>query len=135
MIPFRHYHRESATTFKQEIQRLVPDMIAAAQRVYDAWEGRDDPEVGSGGICDAISREIGEIIVGRIPNADVYEGGHDGDDHAYTIAYKDGVAYAVDIPYGIYERGGGYAWTKVPGVRFAPHHVIIDRVDYLPPDN
>ena len=36
--------------------------------------------------------------------------------------------YIVDIPYGYYERGGGYSWTKIPDVVFQPDFVVIERL-------
>lgn len=135
MRSFRQFCAESNENFEEQIKRLVPEIVSAAQHIYDEWEGGNDPVYGSGGICDDISKAIGNLIVSRIPDADVFEGGQDGDDHAYVIAYKNGLSYIVDIPYSIYERGGGYNWSKIPGVKFIPRHVVIEPTDYTPEGN
>ncbi len=102
------------------------DIINAAQKIYDSWEQDEegiDEELGSGGICDRISSEIGNILA--YAGVDTIDGGQDGDDHAYTIAYNTEKAYIVDIPHGVYETGGGYSWRKIPRVKFSVSDVGI----------
>ena len=106
-------------------------MAQAAQLIYDQWDqsGEEgDLQSGFGGICDEISRAIGGVIVENIPDVDITDGGQEGDDHAYLIAYNDTEAFAVDIPPNVYETGGGYSWQKVQSVRFKPNHVLIEPV-------
>lgn len=43
--------------------------------------------------------------------------------HVECIAYSDTEAYYVDIPYQLYETGGGYSWKKIQGVSFGPDDV------------
>lgn len=108
--------------------QLRPQLAAAAQTVYDSWEPEDEyNEFGSGGICDAIANSFGDILSHH--GIDYTEGGHDGDDHAYLIAYNDKEAYVIDIPYSTYETGGGYSWSKVNDVQFSPDDVTIAEVD------
>ena len=114
----------------QTLERLRPAFAAAAQSVYDTWELDEeglDPELGAGGICDSIADAIGHVLVQN--GVDYTDGGHDGDDHAYLVAYNSDESYVVDIPCHIYEQGGGYSWTKVPDVQFEPSDVTIVRVD------
>lgn len=109
---------------------LRPKIAAAAQKIYDDWDQNDDGEdemCGTGGVCDEIASAIHGII-GDIDGTEVEEGGHDGDDHAWLIIKKDRERYAVDIPPDVYERGGGYSWQKIPGVRFRPEHIAIDPI-------
>ncbi len=116
---------------------LRPQMAQAAQEIYDDWaqdvEGLD-VMVGGGGICDQITQAIAGVIV-ESGVADITEGGQEGDDHAWTVAYNDQEAYAVDIPCRVYEQGGGYSWAKIPDVKFTPDHIQlfpIDRKDIDP---
>lgn len=107
-----------------DIQALSPLFATAAQEIYNVWEQDEDGmdvELGSGGICDLIA----DAIVARI---------HEnlgGEVRAFTkllsdvqhvnvaVAVQEGV-WEIDIPYAIYERGGGFNWTKIPGVTFSP---------------
>jgi hypothetical protein len=108
---------EASAILHTAILRLRPHIAAAAQAVYDSWKPNDEyDDFAGGGICDAISAAIVEMLMKA--NIDVTEGGHDGDDHAYTIAYNDEECYVVDIPYDLYEMGGGYNWQKIDGVQF-----------------
>ena len=116
------------------LAQLRPQFAKAAQAVYDEWTPGDDgdDEFGSGGICDAIANAIGDVLSSN--GIDYTEGGHDGDDHAYLVAYNDQEAYVVDIPYHVYESGGGYNWSRIPDVQFTPEDVVIaetDRPDWI----
>ena len=103
-------------------------MAAAAQKIYDEWaqnsEGIDE-ELGSGGICDGVAEALGTIISESIDEAELFEGGHQGDDHAFVIAQRGAEAFGVDIPSGVYEYGGGYNWRKKKGVKFSPEYIVI----------
>ena len=115
----------------QQLLSLRPQMAIVAQKVYDDWQpvGEDgDPELSSGGICDQIAQAISGVVC-SLPDVELTDGGQEGDDHAYIIAYNAQEAYAVDIPHQLYERGGGYVWTKVEGVQFVPQHVEIIQLD------
>lgn len=102
-------------------------MAFAAQKIYNSWEQDEDGmdfELGGGGICDQIANEISHVV-SRIPNAEITEGGHDGDDHSWIIVYTPMEAYGVDIACHIYEKGGGYSWQKIPNVHFTPNDISI----------
>jgi hypothetical protein len=107
-------------------------MAAAAQKVYEEWtqdeEGVDE-ELGCGGICDQVARVIEGEIAEHIGNAELLEGGADGDDHAWVIATRGPEAYGIDIPPSVYEFGGGYRWKKRHGVIFSPEHIVIFPVE------
>ena len=112
---------------KAKLDSLRGAMAAAAQEVYDGWAGDgDDPTYGGGGICDAIANEIGNVLAGAGINQ--VDGGQDGDDHAFLIAYDDSSAYVVDIHPSVYERGSGYSWTKIPGVTFDGGDITIHKI-------
>jgi hypothetical protein len=120
---------ENLNTLLDKLQKLRPHIAKAAQIVYDDWEQEvDGLGVDHNGICDEIANQaIGGILAQM--EIDYTEGGHDGDDHAYLVAYDENSSYMVDIPYVLYERGGGYQWEKIPGVEFEPEDVEIVPVD------
>lgn len=123
------------TSLKDKLEMLRPQMVEAAQAIYNQWEQDEegvDIEYGGGGICDQINQAIQGIIVGNIEDIDVMEGGQEGDDHSWTIAYTNREAYGIDIPASVYESGGGYRWTKLEDIAFEPDDVEIFSVtDYI----
>ena len=118
-----------AKPLKAFLDKLKPQLAKAAQEIYDNWDS-EDPDCGGGGICDLVAGAMGDVITSKAENSpDISDGGHDGDDHAWIIVQSGDEAYGVDIPPHVYERGGGYSWTKVQGVRILPEHVVIFPID------
>ncbi len=114
-------------TLRQQLERLRPEMVRAAQAVLDEWEqdeNGEDEELGAGGICDEVADAIAGVI--DLPGVTITEGGQDGSDHAYNIVYDDKEAFVVDISPYVYEMGGGLTWKKIPGVELVPDHVDIE---------
>jgi len=129
-------HLESSILKKAAFQRgplyrrlnsLRTLLAKAAQKVYNSWRPEDEfDDFGGGGICDEVSNEMSDVIYSYLKiEADIQEGGHQGDDHAWLIVSKGNEAYGVDIPSRVYETGGGYSWQKIPGIRISPRHVNI----------
>jgi hypothetical protein len=117
-----------ASDLRARLEAARPGIAQVAQSIYDEWQQDEDgwDEVfGGGGICDEIAKEVSSFL----SDIDTTEGGADGDDHAFLIAYDDTEAYEVDIPPGVYEFGGGYVWTKRPNVTITPDDVYIGKVD------
>jgi transcriptional regulator with XRE-family HTH domain len=82
-------------------------------------------EWSGGGACDVVADALASVLAGA--GIDTLEGGHDGDDHAWLIAY-DGAAReacGVDVPASIYERGGGYSWQRLEGTTVVPSDVAL----------
>jgi 2'-5' RNA ligase/GNAT superfamily N-acetyltransferase len=129
------FDKEGATDLKTLLMRIRGNCAKRAQQVYDAWEPGSifntaeggDVEFGEGGICDMIAEEIGDLLASL--GIDFTQGGQDGDDHAWVVAYNDKEAFGVDIPHQLYERGGGYSWKKVPNVTFSASDVNIFPTD------
>lgn len=116
----------TSVNLRQALESLRPRLADAAQQIIDAWEvdSEDgDDEYGGGGCCDAIAQEMWGIIAEL--DVSIREGGHDGDDHAWLIVWNETEAFGVDIPPDVYERGGGYSWTKIPGAKVRPEDVQI----------
>lgn len=116
---------ESSGILFKRLQRLVPQLLAAAQQVYDEWERID--EFDEGGICDLVSSALSGVLSQH--GIDSTEGGHDGDNHSYIIAYDDADSFIVDVDPDIYEVGSGYSWTKIPNVVFDESNLIIEPTD------
>lgn len=109
---------------REYLEGMRSRLAQIAQEVYDQWEqGEDglDEELGRGGICQLIADRISSEL--EFPTL---EGGQDGDEHA-TVLVTDWISevYEVDIPYGLYETGGGYKWVKIPDVVFTPDMITI----------
>lgn len=121
------FKKAQFNSFYGSLMSLRPQMAQSAQHIYDQWR-MDDIDFG-GGICDLIASEIGGIIVSNIENAEIIDGGWEGDDHAYVIASNGTEAYSVDIPHDIYEIGGGYNWKKRTGVQFSPDDIMIEKIE------
>jgi len=113
----------------KKLMKLRKKMVKKVQEIYDDWQGENDPEFGYGGICDQISNAIADVIVSNLEDVNITEGGQEGDDHSYIIAYNDEEAYEVDIPPSIYEKGCGYRWEKIPDVKFGEDDIIIYPID------
>lgn len=117
----------------QQIEALRPQMAAAAQKQYDAWhqdeDGYDD-ELGSGGICHLIADDIASLL-GR-HGIEAYTVTRSDVQHVHLIApFREGI-YEIDVPYWLYEQGGGFTWRKLPDITFQPDWVVIDRIDRDP---
>lgn len=120
------------------LKTLLPQIVRVAQKCYDDWdvEKFDDPEgfdmeYAGGGICHFIADEIVSVLDQHgIEAATVNQ--QVGDQHVFTIAQlKDGV-YAIDIPPGTYETGGGYTWQRRTGVKFDTNDVFVDKISDNP---
>ncbi len=118
------------SNLETRLRALVPQFIIAAQACYDEWDGED------GGACDLIADSLAGVLINH--GIDYTPGGHDGDDHAYMIAYDTQESFTVDIDPSIYEVGMGYAWTKIENVTFEADDIDIfdvQRPDWIPDEN
>ena len=102
-------------------------LVTLAQTVYDAWDPSNEDEYAGGGICHLIADRLSGYLNEQSIDARTVSSCHE--QHVYVVAaLADGV-YLIDVPYAYYERGAGYQWTKVPGVRFTSEHLAIDHLD------
>lgn len=112
----------------QTLMALRPQMAAAAQQVYDNWDQSDEyDEYNGGGICQDIAEAIADVIHQQFPG-EVDAGTVSaacGEQHVWCILAVGDEGYEIDIPYSMYERGGGYTWEKIQGVQFKPNDIVI----------
>lgn len=112
---------KSINLARQNIARI----LAAAQHIYDQWDESEVDTYAGGGIChliaDAICDVMGDIGIECTPVSCSYE------QHVYVaVRVAEGV-YTIDIPYSIYETGGGFSWQKLPNVKFDSRDVVFYR--------
>ena len=111
------------------LNQLKAQIVEECQVVLDYWQQDEDGydhEFGYGGACDAIAETIQSVVVENCDDAEVFDGGQPGDNHAWVrVLFDDGSEYGIDIPAHIYEHGSGYVWTKIEGVVLEPEHVDI----------
>lgn len=114
----------------RDMAAMLPQLLKAAQAVYDQWAQDDDgydDEYGGGGICHDIADAMVGVLTERSIDAMTFSQAI-GDVHVYVIAkFAEGV-YELNIPPYIYERGSGYSWTKLPNVVFKENDVIVNRI-------
>lgn len=115
-----------------QVKQLIPKILQAAQRDYDSWNEQDRDTYAGGGIChiiaDSICSLLGDAGVDSSPVSCSYE------QHVYVAAKLAEGVYTIDIPYYIYEEGGGFSWRKLPDVVFEPSDVVFYRVSGDPDD-
>ena len=128
--------RDGGDGVLRKLMGLRGKFAQEAQEIYDGWDASDeelgDGEFGFGGICDAITRAMGDVIAGSGLDVETTEAGQDGGDHSWLLAidHKNKRAFEIDIPPSIYERGGGYSWKKVDGVKFSADNVYVGEISY-----
>jgi len=104
----------------------MPRILEKVQRVYDDWDESDRDTYAGGGICHLLADEICDVLGSMgIECATV---SCSMEQHVYVAAkFEEGV-YSIDIPYHIYETGGGFSWQKIPDIKFEPNDVEFYRV-------
>lgn len=113
-----------------QARNLMPQILAAVQRDYDDWDEQDRDTYAGGGIChiiaDSICGILGDAGIDSTPVSCNYE------QHVYVAArFEEGV-YTIDIPYYVYEEGGGFTWSKIPNVRFEARDVVFRKISSDP---
>lgn len=133
MIKLKQLLNEKLKSVKNINDDILKRIAMAAQKQYDQWaqdeEGYDE-ELGSGGICHLIADDLADILndVG-VECSTVCD---TSEQHVYLVCkFKEGV-YSIDIPYHVYESGGGFTWKKKKDVKFDTSHVIIYPLDGNP---
>jgi len=111
---------------------MVPQLVSRAQQDYDSWDESDKDTYAGGGICHIIADSICDVLISAGIDCSPVSSCHE--QHVYVAAkFAEGV-YSIDIPYHVYETGGGFSWEKLPDVKFDPGHVVFYRVSGDPND-
>ncbi len=133
MIKLKHLLLERLISVSKINDSIKKKLAQAAQKIYDGWkqdaEGYNE-ELGRGGICHIIADDMAGVLsnigIECSPVCSNYE------QHVYLVAkFREGV-FMIDIPYYVYERGGGFTWKKLPDVVFDESHVDISKLDSDP---
>lgn len=120
----------------KKIRELYPLIIQKAQNEYDNWEQDEDgfDEInGAGGICHHIADSMVSVISSSLDKPDNYvfvetKSVSDVQHVNVLIAVEEGI-YELDIPYSIYEEGGGFTWIKKPDVIFSINDIAEFRLE------
>lgn len=120
------------------ITSLIPAMISQIQTEYNAWDQSDpefgDPDLGFGGICQNFAEIIADTLNSNGFEAATVSNNGMGEQHVYAIVKMPDGVYDVDIPYCVYETGGGYNWKKKQGVQFSIDDFYISKISPDPND-
>ena len=143
----RLYHIKEGTQLKASIERVVPQLLKVAQKVYDTWnqdETGHSESYGYGGICDDIADVFCYIMIKA--NIDCFSQYSPSYEHtsAYATDFIDydfigrelvkEIMYQVDISPYRYEEGAGYNWTKIPNVVFDESDITIEDMSWVVSD-
>jgi hypothetical protein len=128
---------ESFKSINEITDNILDEMVAAAQAVYDQWQQDEEGnsigwvgnyELGQGGICHIIADDMIDVLY-KHGIRDVQSVCSSFEQHVYIIGqFKEGI-YEIDIPYRIYETGGGFTWKKIPDVEFVRSNIRINGID------
>jgi len=106
-----------------QLNQLRSKFANRANEVLSEWD------YTFGGACDMIADELANVVVSHIDNVTLLPGGQDGDDHAWVIVVGQDAIAELDIPYYLYEFGGGYSWQGIPDAHIEPADVWIGQID------
>jgi hypothetical protein len=122
---------------KAKLNAFRPQLAAIAQQQYDEWDASGeygDNEVGFGGICHLIADAWADLLSEQGYNTTTWS--HSDEVHVSLMVWEntqeerdEEEIEVVDVdlnPY-IYEKGGGYNWTKIPDVTIDPSDITFYR--------
>jgi hypothetical protein len=113
-----------------QLYALRRHLAQAAQRVYNEWQPDEEfDDLAGGGICQDVAAAMAEVISRAIPTAETSTvSATTGEQHVWVVTYGGQEAYEIDIPYWLYEAGGGYSWEKIPEVQLRSDDVVISPI-------
>lgn len=116
----------SITKIKQHIHKI----LQVSQKEYDDWNEDDIDTYAGGGICHLIADSICSVLFDLDVECSSVSSCHE--QHVYVaVKCKEGL-FTIDIPYWIYETGGGFNWKKIPDVKFEERDIQFYRVSSDP---
>jgi hypothetical protein len=124
------FDTSSLNSVKDITDIVKDDMVKVAQQQYDDWKqdhNGQDVELGCGGICHLIADDLLSVLYRhKIDNVQSVCSNYE--QHVYIVGqFKEGI-YEIDIPYNVYETGGGFSWKKIPDVEFNRNDIVINRL-------
>ena len=105
-----------------EVKNLIPLLVNVAQQEYNEWDENED-EYAGGGICHLIAEEMANVFNEHGVTCETISSNFE--QHVYCLILVQEGIYSVDLPYGLYEYGGGYNWRKINGVQFDNKNIIM----------
>ncbi len=111
-------------------QALAPQLVAVAQLEYDKWDESDLDTYAGGGICHLIAEELVSVLDAAGIEASTVSSTHE--QHVYVVCKLQEGVVTLDIPYGLYEHGAMFTWSKIHGVQFEPLDLAWYKVDRDP---
>jgi GNAT superfamily N-acetyltransferase len=120
--------------WKEHLQSLKQEIAREAQAIYDEWvdalKHDEAEEYAGGGICHFIADKICDVV-NRSGNYDCKTISYDHVQHVATICRPlyieddEGVieVCTIDVPYYLYETGGGFSWEPLEDVEIVPNDV------------
>jgi len=118
------------------IERLIPKMVQGVQQIYDEWKSEDNPNddpYAGGGICQEFAGVFVEVLSSAGYDATEITSSV-GEQHVWAVVKTAEGVFEVDIPFCVYETGGGYNWDKIPDVTFKPGDIHIGKISSNPDD-
>ena len=109
-----------------QVKKLIPQMLVKAQEEYDNWDEADHDTYAGGGICHIIADKICDVLNDAGVNCSTVSCSYE--QHVYVAIQVEEGVYTVDIPYHIYETGGGFNWKKLPDVKFESNDIVFYKV-------
>jgi pyrimidine deaminase RibD-like protein len=99
-----------------QAKNLLPMILPKVQTAYDDWDEIDVDTYAGGGICHILADAICDVLGNNGIECTPVSSSHE--QHVYVAGkFAEGI-YTIDIPYHIYETGGGFSWKKIPNITF-----------------
>jgi hypothetical protein len=115
-----------------QAKNLLPMILPKVQTAYDDWDEIDVDTYAGGGICHILADAICDVLGNNGIECTPVSSSHE--QHVYVAGkFSEGI-YIIDIPYHIYETGGGFSWKKIPNITFETGDVTFYRSSSDPAD-
>lgn len=137
IIAYGHLYEYVENSLETYIRRhYMKQILAKAQSVYDEWISSSESETFAdeyfgGGICHLIADELSNMFNDNM-ELDSKTITYDDEVHVATLVRwsKDESSevfnmVTVDIPWRLYETGGGYQFEPIQGVVFEESNVLV----------
>ena len=115
-----------------QAKNLIPMILPKVQKEYDDWDETNVDTYAGGGICHILADAICDVLGNNGIECTPVSSSHE--QHVYVAGkFEEGI-YIIDIPYHIYETGGGFSWKKIPNITFETGDVTFYRASSDPAD-